>query len=181
MSVKTLMTVEELACLPEDDYRYELVEGELIRMSPTKPRHGKIAAKIIRILGNYVEAKGLGEIYGTDTGFIIRRHPDTVRAPDIAFVSKERIPEELGDGFFPSAPDLAVEVLSPDESAMEVQDKIEGYFHAGSRLVWVVNPKTKTVTVYFSPRDIHLLTSVNTITGGEVIPGLSFTVADIFL
>ncbi|MBI4594775.1 MAG: Uma2 family endonuclease [Candidatus Tectomicrobia bacterium] len=180
MSVKTLMTAEELANLPEDDYRYELVEGELIRMSPTKPQHGKIAAKIIRILGNYVEAKGLGEVYGTDTGFIIRRHPDTVRAPDIAFVSRERIPEESGESFFSFSPDLAVEVLSPDESAMEVQDKIEGYFQGGSRVVWVVNPKTKTVTVYLSPSDIHVLTINNLITCGQVIPGLSFPVADIF-
>lgn len=180
MAVKTLMTVEDLARLPEDNYRYELAEGELIRMSPTKPRHGKIAMKIARILGNYVEAKRLGEIYGTDVGFIIRLNPDTVRAPDIAFVSRERIPEDLGDSFFPYAPDLAVEVLSPDESAIEIQDKITGYFQAGSKLVWIVNPKTKTVTVYRSLTDIHVLTINDQITGNDLIPGLSFPVADIF-
>ena len=181
MPVKALITVEELEQLPEDDYRYELVEGELIRMSPTKPTHGKIAMKIARILGNYIEAKGLGEIYGTDVGFIIKRDPDTVRAPDIAFVSRERIPEDLGEAFFPYAPDLAVEILSPDESAMEVQDRVENYFQGGSKMVWIVNPKTRTVTVYRSLTDIQVLAANDQLTGNDLILGLSFQVASIFL
>ena len=131
------MTAEELLRLPSGmGKRYELIRGEVKTMTPASPRHGKIAVRIGGRLDHFVSARQLGEVYGAETGFTLRRKPDTVRTPDAAFVSAARIPPGgIQSGYFPGAPDLAVEVVSPDDTAAEVKAKVNEYFEAGARLM----------------------------------------------
>ena len=175
------MTADELLMMPDDGFRYELVKGELKRMSPTGDEHGEVTMRLASPLYQYVTLNKLGKVYAAETGFKLESDPDTVRAPDIAFVSMERI-QAAGriQGYRGGAPDLAVEVLSPGNTKREMAEKVKAYFAAGARLVWVVNPKPKTVTVYRSPSDIVTLTEKDTLEGGEVVPGFQIPVAEIF-
>lgn len=180
-STRTFMTAEELFEIPADDYRYELIKGELIKMSPAGGRHGEIAMNLGAILRNYVKRRRLGRVYAAETGFILARNPDTVRAPDVAFILKDRIPPEgAPSAFWPLAPDLAVEVVSPGDRYEEIQEKIADYFHAGTQLVWIVDPRNRTVVVYNSLAGSRIFTESVTIDGGDVIPGFSCSVAEIF-
>src|SRR5574337_656000 len=152
------MTAEDLFVIGSDDYKYELVAGTLVRMPPTGWAHGAVSVRIGRLLDEYVEAHGLGVVCGAETGFILLRRPDTVRAPDASFVRKERVPATGDpDRYWPLAPDLAVEVLSPSDRAVEVQAKLADYFAAGTRLVWVIDPRARTVVVYRSTTDANTL------------------------
>ena len=178
---QTLMTAEDLFDLPDDDYRYELVEGELIRMAPTGGEHGVLTVRIGRILDEYVEAHDLGICSGAETGFILQRSPDIVRAPDAAFIDKARIPETgIPKTYWPFAPDLAVEVLSPSDRFSAVQTKIAEYFSAGTRLAWVIEPATRTVYVYRSPRDVQALGEDAELSGEDVLPGFRYSVKRLF-
>ena len=133
---KTLLTAEELLRLPGTGYRYELVKGELIKMPPAGAEHGGVSIKIASRLNVYVEAHKLGAVFAAETGFWLRRDPDTVRAPDAAFLTQERLSEgRLPKGYFEGAPDLVVEVVSPNDTASEVQAKVEDWLRAGARLV----------------------------------------------
>lgn len=118
--------------------------------------------------------------HGAETGFIIRRDPDTVRAPDVAFIRADRLPEKLPQGYFDGAPDLAVEVLSPNDRASEVQGKIRDWLDAGCRAVWLVDPETKSVTVYKSAHDISVLNTADTLADAQLLPGFSAVVSEIF-
>lgn len=180
-SSRTFMTAEELFEMPDDDYRYELIKGELIKMSPSGVKHGKFTAKLATILSNYVNPRQLGIVCGAETGFILARNPDTVRAPDVAFISQERLPPE-GEptGFATFAPDLAVEVVSPSDRYEEIQEKIADYFHAGIRMVWIVDPKNRTVAVHNSLTEARILIGSDILEGGDVIPGFSCSAAEIF-
>jgi Uma2 family endonuclease len=160
--------------------RCELLRGELVMMSPAGSRHGAIAARMAHLLLNFVEPQALGEVLGAETGFLIASDPDTVRAPDAAFIRADRVTDGLPQGFFPGAPDLAVEVLSPDDRASEVLAKVEDWLSAGCHAVWVVDPKTRTVTVYRSSGDAVVLKTTDTLTGGDLLPGLELPVANIF-
>lgn len=182
MSVTTqLMTAEELIGLPRGRFRYELVAGELRQMSPAGHVHGKVAARLTMALGLHVEEKGLGEVYAAETGFILKTDPDTVRAPDVSFIRQERV-EEVGEtkGYWPGAPDLAVEVNSPGDTVSEVEGKVEEWLEAGARLVWVVSPKLRTITVYRSREDITTLTEKDTLDGEQVVTGFRYPVAKLF-
>ncbi|MCA1566802.1 MAG: Uma2 family endonuclease [Acidobacteria bacterium] len=182
MSATTqLMTAEELLEMPRDGFRYELVEGELKRMSPAGHNHGRIAMRLTVPLAQYVEAHGLGEVYAAETGFKLKSNPDTVRAPDIAFVRQERV-EAVGEtkGYWPGAPDLAVEVISPDDRVAEVEEKVAEWLEFGTPLVWVISPKLHTVTVYRSLTDITMLTEKDELDGGTIIPGFQYLVAKMF-
>lgn len=182
MSATTkLMTAEELLQMPSDNFRYELVEGELRQMSPAGGKHGKIAMELGRILSNYVKANKLGDVFAAETGFKLREKPDTVRAADVSFLRKERV-DEIGDaeGFVPGAPDLAVEVISPNDTATEVEEKVAEWLQYGTQLVWIVNPKRRTVTVYQAPNHITRLSEADALDGGDAVPGFSCAVADIF-
>lgn len=182
MSTSTeLLTAEDLLRMVPDGYRYELVKGELLRMPPAGNIHGKRAMRLGWRLARHVEANDLGVVFAAETGFRLASDPDTVRAPDIAFVIKTRV-EEVGEfeGFWPGAPDLAVEVISPGDSYTEVEEKVEEYLQAGARAVWVVDPRRRTITVYRSLTDITILTENDTLEGGDIIPGFSCRAAEVF-
>lgn len=175
------MTAEELIKLPRGRSRYELVNGELREMSPAGHNHGRIAARLAGALWQHVEEHGLGEVYAAETGFTLRTNPDTVRAPDVSFVRQERV-EEVGDakGYWPGAPDLAVEVNSPGDTVSEVEEKVEEWLDAGTALVWVVSPKLRAVTVYRSREDITTLTEKDALDGEQIIQGFRYPVAKLF-
>jgi Uma2 family endonuclease len=175
MTVGTLMTADELLQMPDDGYRYELVRGELKRMSPAGARHGDVAAQIIISLGAHVKARRLGKVYAAETGFRIARNPDTVRAPDIAFVRAERVVNT--SGFFEGAPDVAFEVVSPSDSYSEVDEKTTEWLRAGARVVVIVDPRTQRVNVH---RAEGVTVGTNSISLDDVIPGWSMSQADVF-
>jgi Uma2 family endonuclease len=151
-------------------------------MPPAGSEHGAIAMNFGVVIGQFVRATGLGLVFGADTGFKIASNPDTVRAPDFAFVRRERIPEGgIPRGFWPGAPDLAVEVISPSDTYSEVEEKVNDWLSAGTRMVLVLNPRTHTVTAYTSPTDVVRLTASDTLSGGEVLPGFTCRVSELFV
>ena len=177
---KPLLTAEDLWKIVADGSRYELSKGELLPMTPIGLRHGQIAVKIARKLSEFVEAGSLG-IVGVEIGFKLAFAPDTVRAPDIAFVSRKRFPEgTLPETFADFPPDLAVEVLSPSDTTSGMLRKVGEYFAGQVPLVWVVNPATETVAVYRSAQDVKVLSAGEELDGGVVLPGFSMKVADVF-
>src|SRR5215213_4571341 len=164
MSTTTrLITADELLVMPPYDEngkqcRFELIRGELKVMSLAKPLHGVICSRLNFKLSGFVEEHDLGETFGAETGFLLERDPDTVLGPDVAFVSHERLAAaESFEKYFPFAPDLTVEVLSPSATADETNEKIKFYFAAGARAVWVFNPKKRTVAAYSSPTNVRIL------------------------
>lgn len=185
MTVQTRsMTATELLELPRDGIRRELVNGEVREMAPAGGRHGFYALEIASELRNYVREHDLGRTFAAETGFKLTTNPDTVRAPDAAFVSKRRVvaAEESGDvaGYWPDAPDLAVEVVSPNDTHTEVTEKSLAWLAAGCRMVLAVSPENATVTVYRSRRDIRILTDDESIDGAEVVPGWTLPLATLF-
>lgn len=179
MSVETkLMTADELLAMPDDGaHRYELVRGELITMSPAGARHGAIAARLLRSLANHVAKNQLGEVYPSDTGFVISSTPDTVRAPDVAFVTAARVADT--PAYFPGAPDLAIEVVSPNDTFREIETKVREYLSAGTRLVIVVEPSLRVAKMR-TRHGTAELTIDDTLTGGDVVPGWSLPLRDLF-
>jgi Uma2 family endonuclease len=180
MSSSPVLTAQDLLDIHEVGYRHELVRGELRRTSSAAPLHGLVAARVIRHLANAVEDRGLGAVLSNDTGFVLERDPDTVLAPDVAFVRLDRLPERFAPGFFPGPPDLAVEVTSPRDSWGEVQDEALCWLEHGARLVWIVDPAAKRVTVYRGLRDVVVLGTADTLDGGDVVPGFAVAVAALF-
>ena len=175
-------TANELFEMPDDGFRYELVRGELRKMSPSGSEHGAIIINISFLLARHVRSKKLGVCFGAETGFKIASDPDTVRAPDVAFIRRERIPESgIPKKFWPGAPDLAVEVLSPGDTRREVDEKVEDWLEAGAQAVWVINPKRRGVSVYRPMTDVTHLSEADELDGGEVMPGFRCKVAEIFV
>jgi len=160
--------------------RCELIRGEVVMMTPAGFRPGRIGGKVAAALVTYVEPRRLGVVITAEGGFQIAHDPDTVRAPDVAFVRAERLPAAEPLGFFQGAPDLAVEVLSPGDRASEVTAKVQDWLDAGSSVVWVVDPQTNTVSVYQGRGEATILRSGDALTGGELIPGLRIAVAELF-
>ena len=137
-----LVTAQELLEMPDDGYRYELVEGALRRLSPASHQHGRIILNLSAALHHYARTHNLGTVYAAETGFLLARNPDTVRAPDVGFVKQERVnavQEETG--YYPGAPDLAAEVISPNDLYTEVEEKVIAWLDAGTQMVLVVNPR----------------------------------------
>jgi Uma2 family endonuclease len=176
------MTAEELLRLPTGmGERYELASGELKIMSPAGSRHGRIELRIGSLLEQAARRDSLGATFGAETGFVLSRNPDTVRAPDVAFVAAARLPAgELPDGYFPGPPDLAVEVISPNEPAVDVQRKVSEYFDASARLVWIVYPDLRQVVVFRSARESVTLIADNTLDGADLLPGFACRVSELF-
>ena len=175
------MTADDLWRMPDDGMRRELIRGELTVMTPAAWRHGEIAMTIGALLRAHVKANQLGTVLAAETGFFIARDPDTVRAPDAAFIAKERVPAGVRpDRFVPFAPDIAVEVLSPSDALVDVEEKVDQWLEAGTALVWVVNPRACTVTVHRKGRDPRVLRESDTLDGEDVCPGFSAPVAELF-
>jgi Uma2 family endonuclease len=176
------MTADELLRLPRGRFRYELVKGELITMSPSGSEHGVVVVNMTVLLAQHVKAKNLGIVFGAETGFKIAENPDTVLAPDVAFISRERIPESgIPKKYWPGAPDLAVEVLSPGDTAREVEKKVGQWLGAGARLVWTVNPTRKSVTVHRASKDAYTFSEMDELDGEDIVPGFRYRVSEIFV
>jgi Uma2 family endonuclease len=172
-------TADDLLRMADDGKRRELVQGVILEMTPAGDIHTILAIEIAWLLNNYVRAHDLGWVTGADAGFQLAEDPDTVRSPDVGFVSKARAPK-LSGKFFAVAPDLAVEIMSPGDTASEIQAKVLEYFQAGTNLVWVVYPKTKTVAVHVDAKTTHTVDLNGTLEGGNVLPGFMLPVREIF-
>ena len=180
-SFPQFMTADELLEISDDGHRHELVKGELRKMAPAGSEHGVLIVRLTWRLAQYVEEHRLGVFFAAETGFRIESDPDTVRAPDIAFVRQERIPDTgIPKGYWEGAPDLAVEVISPSDTYVEVEDKVFDWINAGTSMVWVVNPRRKTVTVHYSLKDSIVLTEEDELNGGDVIEGFHCRVGEMF-
>jgi Uma2 family endonuclease len=178
---KALLTADELWQLPDDDYKYELVAGELLRMPPSGFLHGTVAMNFGGLIREHVIKHNLGVVCAAETGFRLRQNPDTVRAPDVAFVSQERIlAEGKPEKFWSGAPDLAVEVVSPSDRFDEVMEKVEEYLAAGTRLVLVALPRTQTVLVCRPGGEVKILHGDDDLNGEDVLPGFVCRVKDLF-
>ena len=179
--VRQQVTADELLHIPDDGFRYELVKGELRRMNPAGNVHGRVAMSFAWRLAQYVEGNRLGVVYAAETGFKLATDPDTVRAPDVAFVSRVRV-EAIGevDGFWPGAPDLAVEVVSPGDAFAEVEEKVFCWLDAGTRMVIAVNPRLRSSTVYKSTTDITVLAEADVLDGTDIVPGFRLTIREVF-
>ena len=182
MTVSTkLMTADELLKLPSDGKRYELTEGVLNEISPAGKPHGLVAMKAGIILYQFVHQLGLGKVFAAETGFVLSTDPDTVRAPDAAFVAADRLPTgDLPAGYMRLIPDLVVEVVSPTDTASDLQSKVFTWLDGGCRLAWVVYPATRSVTVYRSREDVRVLREEETVDGSPVFDGFSAEVRDLF-
>jgi Uma2 family endonuclease len=176
-----LMTADELLMMPHRDCRYELVQGVLKVMEPAGAEHGRIVINITLPLGQFIVDHWLGSVYAAETGFKLSSNPDTVRAPDVAFISNEQI-DRIGSpkGYWPGAPDLAVEVVSPNDRYEDIMDKVLEWLEAGCRMVIAVNPGNRNVNVYRSLAEIEILTEADILDGGDVVPGWSMPVRGIF-
>lgn len=184
MVTKARVTAQDLWRMGEGDVRRELVDGEVIEMAPVGGLHGLIVGKISRKLAEFVEPQGSGMVLVGDVGFVLAlpTDPERVRAPDVAFISTARLSEgRLPEGFISGAPDLAVEVLSPSDNPVDVQQKVRDYLDAGARLVWVLAPQAKTATAYRADGSARLLREQDVLEGEDVLPGLTIPLTEIFL
>lgn len=173
------MTAEDLLKLPDEE-RYELVGGKLVERG-SGSRSGWIGGRIMRLIGNHVEERGLGWVVGSGAGLQCFADPMTVRRPNVSFIRKGRFPgEQLPEGHCPIAPDLAVIVLCPDDKADEIEASLTDYLQAGVSLVWVFYPRTRSMHVYRAQGHSERLTEEDLLTGAEVIPGFSCMVSECF-
>lgn len=177
-----LLTAEEFARLPqpEDGSQQELVKGVVVTMPPPSFYHGLCCNRIGRKLGNFVDEGRLGFVTNNDSGVILARAPDTVRGPDLAFWRRERMPEPQRTGYPDIAPDLVVEVLSPSDVFPQILRKVQQYLRAGTQEVWVVVPEDRSVTVCRPGQEQVILGNGETLSGGEVLPGFSCPVGELF-
>lgn len=181
MSTTSPMTAEQLLRLPRGERRYELVAGELKTMAPAGWKHGVVVSEVHAILAEFVRKQKLGRMFGAETGFLLERDPDTVRAPDVAFIHRDHLPpQDPPEAYWPGAPDLAVKVLSPGDTEREVKDKVDAWLTAGAACVCGVHPGDCTVTVHRGPDDAEVLGKDDTLDGGDVVPGFRCQVRAFF-
>jgi Uma2 family endonuclease len=174
----TLMTAEQLL-LRAGDGRAELVRGELVELMPVGLLHFRLVGRLLSWLVVLIDTHKLG-MAGTELGVVLARNPDVVRAPDICFLSKGRVPHPTSTRFFEGAPDLAIEVLSPDDRPGKTAEKIREYLEAGTRQVWIVDPDAATVTVHLPGGVSHTYSGDLEVSGGDILPGFLFRPADLF-
>lgn len=174
-------TADQLLDIPDDGFRYELIRGKLNKAELADAQHGKVAMNAALALIAFVRANHLGTGFAAGTGFKIASNPDTVRAPDLAFVAKASV-DAVGDvtGYWPGAPDLAIEVLSPSDRFSDVEEKVFEWLDAGTKLVLVVNPRMRTVTAYRSRSSIRVYAENESLDASDVVPGWILTVARVF-
>ncbi|MBM4031883.1 MAG: Uma2 family endonuclease [Planctomycetes bacterium] len=182
MSTTSLVTAEQFMRMSHDGHRYELVAGELRTMSPPDVIHGALLARVAGLFDAHAREHDLGLAIGGDPAFLVERDPDTVRGPDVAFIRKERLTANPpGHCVWPGAPDLAVEILSPNDRPREVREKVRCWLRAGVRMVWVVDPDRRTVVVHRPGRAAETLTEDADLDGEDILPGFRCRVAGIFL
>ena len=169
-SIRRRISGEELLRHPELG-TCELINGEVIMLSPAGAGHGRVAMFIGGLIWSHVAKKRLGSVFAAETGFYLHRHPDTVRGPDCVFVSAERMPEEPLKGYLPFAPDLAVEVTDPADPPLTTIEKALSFVEAGVKLVWVVDYRAKRAQVYEQGKAPRLLPEDGILDGGRILPG----------
>jgi Uma2 family endonuclease len=177
-----LLTAADYYDLPDDNrwlYRDELVRGVVCVREPfPTPRHQAIEGRLLGILYGFVIGHKLGMVYH-ECGFLLERNPDTVRGPDVAFVSNERLALYNNEPYIPAAPDLAVEVLSPSNRKRQMAERVAAFFAAGVRLIWCVDPRLRVVAVHRPDRPDQVLGVDGTLSGEDVLPGFTCRVSDI--
>ena len=172
-------TAEELFELPDDGMRHELVEGELRTMTPAGGEHGRVSLRLGARILEHVEEHDLGAAFAAETGFVLNRGPDTVRAPDVAFVCGDRLQAAPSWGFPELAPDLVVEVVSPSDRASEVASKAAMWLDAGVRLVWVVDPQARLAAVHHPGGLVTVLREDGVLDGEDVLPRFRLPLASV--
>jgi Uma2 family endonuclease len=178
MSTTThLMTAEEFMNLDDDSHRHELIKGELLTMPSPKPLHGRVVANLTMLLLQHVKANRLGVVY-TESGYHLESDPDTVLGPDMSFVSAERV-DQSDEHYYEGPPDLAVEVLSPGDRKGYVERKLALYLEMGTRSVWLVNTRRRTVEIVLSSGDRRTLNETDDLVD-DTIPGFRVKVSEIF-
>jgi Uma2 family endonuclease len=175
-----LVTANDLLTLEIAGKSTELVRGRLIVREPPSTFHGRVQGILHVLVGSYVRAHGLGAVFGQDTGFKIASDPDTVRAPDLAFVDRARVAGIARRGYAALAPDLVAEILSPDDRPGEVLSKVGDWLEAGVRLVWVIDPDRRVAFVYRGDGSVMTVSSDADLGGEAVLPGFSFRLSDLF-
>jgi Uma2 family endonuclease len=181
MAVQTrLYTADDLANMPDHGKTYELHNGVLIEVAGSKRRQTRLAAWIIYLITKFIVENNLrGEVSGADGTYVLGRY--NTRIPDVAYVTAETADNQPAeDEFYRGAPDLAVEVVSESNTPTEMQQRAGEYISAGSRIVWIVDPKNRTVDVYKPDADIQTLSGNAVVDGGDVLPGFNITVAELF-
>jgi Uma2 family endonuclease len=174
------MTAQEVWQLPDTGMRRELVRGEVVETMPPGGQHGAIAVMLATLLRLWTQ-RGAGGYVGVEAGFVLARDPDTVRGPDVSYVHAERIPPEgVPEGFWPFAPDLAVEVVSPTETAEEVREKVRDFLRAGTLLVWTIYPRTREVVVHTADGLARTYGVGDTLEALAILPGFSCAVTELF-
>ena len=177
VSIPSPATEGDLLRMPADGRKYELVDGE-IRVSPAGARHGLVCVRLVLRLGGFVEERRLGHVFDSSTGF--RLPGGNVRSPDVSFVKLGRFPEErISEDFSDVVPDLAVEVLSPEDRSRDILDKVGDYLQAGVRLIWVVDPKRQTAVAYESLTAVSAIALDEALDGKDVVPGFRAILRDL--
>lgn len=177
---KKTWTEKELMSLPENGYKHELINGELV-MVPAGMEHENIVIKLSAALERFVSERKLGAIFGSNAGY--RMKSDNLRSPDVSFISKKRLQgfKRPPKGFFKGSPDLAVEILSPSDTMENLHEKIVEYFENDTKLVWVINPEEQVILVYHSPRPDKLLAGNDILNGEDIFTGFTLPVSELFV
>lgn len=173
-------TAGDLERLSHEGYHYELVKGELREMAPPGGAHGSATSRIAYHVSTVVYEQDLGDVFAAETGFLVSRDPDTVLAPDFAFIAKDRLPNPLPKSYVPVVPDIVLETRSPNDTKREVADKVNRWLTLGVSLVWELNPQTCILTVHRQNQMPRLLGIGDTLDGGEALPGFSVPLARLF-
>jgi Uma2 family endonuclease len=175
-----MMTADELADLPDDGMLYELSRGMLVCMSPSSYGPSRIAGRILAKMATFIDEHELGDYGSAEGGFKLASDPDTVRAPDIWFVRKERVPEGANpEGFYDGPPDLAVEVLSPSDRFHQIAMKVRDYLDAGTPLIWVLDPKGRLAAVFRPGAPVRFIDADGVLDGEDILPGFTLPIESI--
>jgi len=181
VTTEKLLIADDLLRLGSQGVRGELLSGVLCETMPSGIRHGKIVVNLTILLGAFVKPHRIGTIVASDAGFLLERGPDTVREPDVAFISAQRLPLDKDvPGYYEGPPDLAVEIASPSDGPQQLFDKARMWISFGVPLVWTVDPEARTIDIHQPNHPLIRLSTDDTLDGGKVLPGFSCTVGDIF-